>query len=1022
MYRSRESVSILCSAALLSLLAAGAGARPIPYEAALNVATGISRPNSLVADDLDGDGDLDLVAAAFDGNRITWYENDGTPAVGGWTPRDIATVVSGASSVAVADVDGDGDRDVVCAAYLAGDVLWYENDGTPLDGGWTSHTIDGSASGAISACAADIDGDGDPDVLVAAYDANQFIIYENSGAGPPAWTKHAFSNVASGAVSVCAADLDRDGDLDLVGATQNADDVLWYQNDGTLNLANWTLWTVDGSFDGVQSVTTADVDGDGYLDVLAAAVNADDVVWYENDGTPAGNGWTKRTIDPLLDGASAAVPADLDGDGDVDVLAAGQIANDVTWYENDGAGPPGWTRHTIDGTASGALAVVAEDLDRDGDMDLMAACAGAGTIVWYRNVTIHRSATFSPGHGVAPSLNAVPACATGDMDGDGDLDVVAADYSLNQVSWHENVSGDGSAWTTRILSNSVAGAYSVSTADVDGDGDLDVLCAARVAADVIWFENDGTPLDGGWTLRTIDGAENGATSVCAADIDGDGDQDVMVAAYDADQFVIYQNNGAYPPAWTKRVFTGGDGAVSVCAADLDRDGDLDLVGATQNAGDVVWYQNDGTLNVINWTLRTIDGSFDGVQSVTAADVDGDGYLDVLAAAVNADAVAWYENDGTPDNGGWTKRTIDPSLDGASAAVATDLDGDGDVDVLAAGQLAGDVAWYESDGATPPGWTSHTIDGGFSGAVFVVAGDLDGDGDTDVLGSALSAGDPLNWFANQGGQFALATTSTAPSAIAQGQQDDVLKIDAIHRGRAGDGDLELATLELRFEESPGDPLTSAEANALIANLYVYRDDGSGVFESGSDLPVAIVSTLSLIAGQQTVSFTDGDPNVQVTQGTSRSYFVVPELTGNAASQVPDSFLVTHVTESSSIAEDRSYDFRLSLEAAPNVASTIMQASATSAVDPDVEPGFWMTSANPSVGRVDFAFALRNTARVKLGLFDLAGREVARLAEGVYPPGMHHAPWNAGGSAGPSGVLFARYETKGLTITRRVVRLR
>ena len=209
---------------------------------------------------------------------------------------------------------------------------------------------------------------------------------------------------------------------------------------------------------------------------------------------------------------------------------------------------------------------------------------------------------------------------------------------------------------------------------------------------------------------------------------------------------------------------------------------------------------------------------------------------------------------------------------------------------------------------------------------------------------------------------------------------MLKIDAIHRGRAGDGDLELATLELRFEESPGDPLTSAEANALIANLYVYRDDGSGVFESGSDLPVAIVSTLSLIAGQQTVSFTDGDPNVQVTQGTSRSYFVVPELTGNAASQVPDSFLVTHVTESSSIAEDRSYDFRLSLEAAPNVASTIMQASATSAVDPDVEPGFWMTSANPSVGRVDFAFALRNTARVKLGLFDLAGREVARLAEG------------------------------------------
>ncbi|MFC1995622.1 IPT/TIG domain-containing protein, partial [Chloroflexota bacterium] len=185
-------------------------------------------------------------------------------------------------------------------------------------------------------------------------------------------------------------------------------------------------------------------------------------------------------------------------------------------------------------------------------------------------------------------------------------------------------------------------------------------------------------------------------------------------------------------------------------------------------------------------------------------------------------------------------------------------------------------------------------------------------------------DKIAWYENRGGQFALATTDTAPTNLFQGQTDDLLKITATHRGRTGDVNIELATFDLLFEETAADSLTTAEANAIIENLHVYLDDGSDAFESGSDTLVTTIAALSLTAGRQTATFTDGDANVQVVYGTPRTYFVVAELTTTAASQTPNQFRITHVTESSSTAEDRDYDIPLIMEYVVNVASSVMTA--------------------------------------------------------------------------------------------------
>jgi hypothetical protein len=135
-----------------------------------------------------------------------------------------------------------------------------------------------------------------------------------------------------------------------------------------------------------------------------------------------------------------------------------------------------------------------------------------------------------------------------------------------------------------------------------------------------------------------------------------------------------------------------------------------------------------------------------------------------------------------------------------------------------------------------------------------------------------------------------------------------------------------TLELRFEDEFGAALSSAQANALIASLEIHRDDGSGDFRDGVDTLVDSVASLNLTGGVETLTFADGDPNVQVAQGNPVTFFVVVELQADASSQTPDRFEVLHMTESSSSAEDRDNDIPLELEFATETGSGVVRALA------------------------------------------------------------------------------------------------
>jgi len=293
-------------------------------------------------------------------------------------------------------------------------------------------------------------------------------------------------------------------------------------------------------------------------------------------------------------------------------------------------------------------------------------------------------------------------------------------------------------FTKHIIDGNFEGAMFVCATDVDGDGDVDVLGAATYADDIAWWENDGSEH---FTKHTIDGNFDGASSVYATDVDGDGDIDVLSAARYADEVAWWENDGS--EHFTKQIIDSNfDGTESVYATDVDGDGDVDVLGAATYADDIAWWENDGSEH---FTRHTIDGNFDGALSVYATDVDGDGDMDVLGTAYSGDVIAWWENDGSEH---FTKQIIAGDFDAARSVYATDVDGDGDVDVLGAADYADEIAWWENDGSEH--FTKHTIDGNFDGASSVYAADVDGDGDVDVLGAA-GAADKITWWENDGSE-------------------------------------------------------------------------------------------------------------------------------------------------------------------------------------------------------------------------------------------------------------------------------
>ncbi len=529
------------------------------------------------------------------------------------------------------DLDGDGDLDLAVQEYT-GRLMALLRDGVTPDGlprfvhaanRWAGLDI-GEWSRFV-----DLDADGRPD-LFAELPYSYLRFWRNGGtAARPAFTAAPDSLRDTDGTAIFSdrqnipqlVDIDCNGRLDLlIGRITGI--ILHYELVSapseppvfrlvTDRFQDLEILTGQGSMHGANTMAFADVDGDGDQDLVWGDFFEAGLLLFENTGSCARPALRKEHIrfpaaDPLLtSGYNAPAFGDLDGDGRLDfvagVLGGAYDPNRTTvanlHYYASGARAGQYVARTsqllpmVD-VGSESIPVLV-DLDGDGDLDLLVANKidpsdrKTGKVYRFDNVGSRRAPAFRMA-GTFPMAGAYHlAPAVGDLDGDGDPDFLVGSFGARLAFWRN----DGGRWLmadSALVTITRGSNTTPALGDLDGDGDLDLLIGEN-SGGLNYYRNDGTPQAPAFVLVSDvwEGIDVGRRSAPAlADLDGDGDLDLLIGS-DDQGLVLYRNQGtrAVPKFVLEPAFRLDVPPITApVLGDLDGDGRLELVVGNTGGG------------------------------------------------------------------------------------------------------------------------------------------------------------------------------------------------------------------------------------------------------------------------------------------------------------------------------------------------------------------------------------------------------------------------------------------------------
>nr|MBP6697224.1 T9SS type A sorting domain-containing protein [Flavobacteriales bacterium] len=657
--------------------------------------------------------------------------------------------------VHAADLDGDGDADAMVIENGEHALSWHRNNGAGVFG---VQQVIATSMTALNIVTSDLDDDGDLDVVTAYSGDSTVVWFQNDGTGGFG-ASHVIATQPNGATWLAAADLSGDGHPDVIAGRAAQATLSWFENDGSGGFGAEMI--ISDTLPYVEGVWPADMDEDGDVDLLTSG----ETDWFENDGSgqfiaqhtmatqpsnsmfPADmdndgdldvvmgsdlrlvwleNGWTGlfgvHEIDEDLNYVSSVFSYDLDLDGDMDVVST-DSGDSLLYYLNDGSGGFG-ARQTIDPASNGPVSVFVADLNGDGYGDVLSAAEIGQEVCWYRGDGI---GGFDPERDVDAQTLEVRRIAVVDLNGDGLDDLLAPSEVDYKVSWFAG-NGLGGFAMPQDLRESVE-TPTANAADMDGDGDMDVVTGVLGGTpNIHWMENQGGGVFG--TLNPV-GYAFKTTHIILEDLDGDQDVDIVCSANDATYPINwFRNLGNGTFSNVLHLTTALDFIRDAAVDDIDNDGDPDIVIGSSYSDSITWFANNGAGVFAPEQLVTED--VDGLGRLQLADMDQDADLDVVFGAGNTtDKFAWCANDGS---GVFGPQQLIGTADGAFGVFAADLDGDGDRDLAATATTAGQVLWYENDGLGSFG--PAILVGNLSRAYMCHGHDMDQDGDLDLLAASL----------------------------------------------------------------------------------------------------------------------------------------------------------------------------------------------------------------------------------------------------------------------------------------------
>ena len=828
----------------------------------------------------------------------------------------------------------------------------------------------------------DIDSDSDPDLLVCASGPNLLQVIKNNG-----------TNVFSPAISyptgttpygAFAGDLDADGDLDVVTANFNAHTISVLMNLGGGVLAP-------------------------FID-YSAGIGAESPRWVDG--------------------------ADFDGDGDIDLVCCNGYSNDVSIFLNDGAGVMAvqWPRKVV-GVSPNFLE--ARDYDGDQIVDIVTVDAQDGTLSF-----LHGNGDGSFEDAIASSVGGtLPyGIQVADTDGDGDLDVVVPIRGLN--GWRVMGNDGSGTFTAGPLSFGGDHCHTIGVADWDLDGDLDVVSGYAISKTMYFYRqalaptilstspaanSTGAPLFAPITISfntnlapatispsafTIDGSQSGShaknvswnalqkkitLSLTVPFLPG---EIVTVTATDAldtvdgisfdgfsFEFMAGSASASAQFAGSDVPLTSEDG-VAMVAGDFDQDGssDLAVAGFLSNTISVLFGSQGGGIrqSTPNWEVTG------GPIDLWCGDLDGDNQLDLVAATLTSSSISILHNAG----GGNFVPGGTLSTSGFPFSIAGgDFDLDGDLDLVAGEVQPNSLRIFVNDGsgAFPTSTSIPTL----GKPIDLLNVDFDNDGALDL---AMADGESslLRIYRNLNGSFALyesPSCGTGPVSMFSWEMN-------------GDGLVDLATANY-----------SSNTISILQNL--------GNFEFAVPVSLPVGELPHSISGADL----DGDAQVDLVAANSGSatLSVYMNQGGTFGS-------VLHVSSGTTPFAAACGDWNsdgivdiASLNRGEDTVSLLWNQAGTGSPEPIVLNGTSILgiAPNPFRSRTQVQFQLARPDEVLLHVFDVQGREIARLFEGPGAMGSHSLSWDGADAQGRSvaaGVYFMQLDADGKSLTQKVLRIR
>ena len=670
------------------------------------VLSNIDSASSIFAIDLNKDGKLDILTTSEDQKRVVWLENiDNT----NFTEHNISTSLDGAKSITGIDLDKDGDVDVLATAWRDNKVVWFENNGSEH---FTTHTIDNSSSGAFGLRVADIDNDNDLDIAVVSYDDDTLSWYKNSNLN---FTKINIDSNLSSASSLAIYDIDQDGYQDIVASSYTG--VLkWYKQDqnGTFSSNN-----IYDNQDGTNSI---------FIDngtIYSTNYNSQKVV----QSTLVNGNFTNTILTSIYQPNSMSV-YDMDGDGDDDLIVGSFGVSSVTWLEKTSNG---YISHKIDGFGK-ISDISTTDIDSDNDEDIIASDFEGGKIMLYNS----KDSIY-----VYENNKSVTQINATDIDGDtlnftitgedkNQFDINSSGYLSfkNTPDFETPTDSDKNNMyniTIHILDNNTAikkdlrivvqnltrfekitKAENLNTINDIAVHQDNIAVVSNQAPELYILKPNGTQTNITHSLNNPSAVEFLDSSLAVSFSSGDG-------------VAIYKGNN-----FSEQIIDNScDFASDIVVSDIDHDGKLDIATSCFNDEKIKWFiqQADGNFSTSSFDL--------GADSLPwAISVLGTNHKDFILALPDTNEIYQLENDGSEN---FTLKVLDDDSDGAN-----DVSGK-----FAVSLYDNKLSYYHDSNKT----VLNTPDD-FSSLNSLAVGDIDGDGDEDIVTTSKDDGKVV-WFENLG---------------------------------------------------------------------------------------------------------------------------------------------------------------------------------------------------------------------------------------------------------------------------------